>query len=975
MPSARVRTCCIAAALVWLQATSSVAQQQKELTDYTVATWTDKDGLPAGRVRALAQDQAGYLWLGTDSGILRFDGNRFVTWGALGLPLTPHTIVSTLLSARDGSLWIGFEYGGVIRLQNGEVQMWKAPDDVGVSYTASLMEDHEGAIWLTSREGLHRFFGGRWENFFGRHGLPANKEVMAVFEDSRDDVWVAVRDSVFRRRRGETQFQQVDTLEDATLLYQRFSEDASGVVWRTDLRQGTRALGLASQPASPVRGLGTQVLHDRAGNVWVGTRGEGLWYVPARDARREGAVKALPPAYSVPSEHVHAMIEDREGNIWVGSASGLQRYSRRKVTTITEFGAPGTVAGTADGSMWIATARGLVRFIRGEKRFYGESEGLPSPRVLGLNIGGDDLWAITAKGLAKFERDRFVPVEIPAISSLVRLGTMATQAETSWFHDAQQGLFRVRGGTLQQLSELPNAFSHRLSDMRVDARGNLWVSSIDGVLSVVDRDQRVRLYSLPIGDVATIYDDHDGAVWVGGRYGLSRVREASVMTVNSQNGLPDDITTIVEDNSGVLWVGCGSGILRLEKSEFDKAAADRNYQLRFQVFDTSDGTAGSPLSGRSKSARATDGRLWFATSAGLTIVDPSDPGVTPTSSPAPPVVESLAANGQIQIVHPGLRLSSGTTHLQFDYTALNLTHPLRMRFRYRLDGVDADWVNAGTIHRATYTNVSGGAYRFRLMATDGSGDWVESTTPLTFAIAPRFYRTSAFYVLAFAVTTLAGWGVWQLRVRQMRSQFAQVLAERVRLSRAIHDTLLQGLAALALHVDHLAETLPQQNRQAFVALRQRIEAYVREARRSIWELRSPALLDHDFVTALKSTTERIFAATPVTTDLVVEGTPRECSSKVEEHLLSIAHEAMSNTFRHADATHVQLRLDYEPHEVRLTILDNGRGFDLQTSHVENHYGLMTMQEHADEARGVLQITTSPGQGTRISVAVALREAA
>lgn len=259
------------------RAANAAAQYREQLTDYTVATWTDKDGLPSGRVRALAQDTEGYLWLGTDSGVVRFDGIRFLSWEALGLPHVPHGSVLTLLAARDGSVWIGFEFGGVARLHEQKLQMWNARHEIGGAYNYSLMEDHSGAIWVTSREGLHRFSNNRWENLVGRDGLPTGKEVMAVYEDSRNDLWVALRDSVFRRRQGQRQFEQIDTFEDATLLYQWFSEDPKGVIWVTDLRQGIRPVETRIKRQHPIRGLGVQALHDRRGNLWVGTSGAGLW--------------------------------------------------------------------------------------------------------------------------------------------------------------------------------------------------------------------------------------------------------------------------------------------------------------------------------------------------------------------------------------------------------------------------------------------------------------------------------------------------------------------------------------------------------------------------------------------------------------------------------------------------------------------------------------------------------------------------
>jgi signal transduction histidine kinase len=311
--------------------------------------------------------------------------------------------------------------------------------------------------------------------------------------------------------------------------------------------------------------------------------------------------------------------------------------------------------------------------------------------------------------------------------------------------------------------------------------------------------------------------------------------------------------------------------------------------------------------------------------------------------------------------------------VQIAFSVLTLTDPARVRFRYRLDDYDRDWVDAGVARQASYTNLPPGHYRFRVLANGGDGVWRDASAGWNFSVEPIFYQTQWFQALCIFAISLLVYASWRVHVRQVRRQFALVLAERIRMSRAIHDTLLQGLAALALQVDdltHTVETSPQAARERTLHIRRQVEDSIREARQSIWNLRSRNLATRDLPRALREAGERVIAGRPVKLDVKVSGAARASASPMDEQLLLIGQEAVSNAVRHGRATAVTVELDYDGEETRLRVRDDGCGFDPdEACQRQGHYGLVSMRERAAQVRGRLVISSVPGKGTAVEAIV------
>jgi signal transduction histidine kinase/ligand-binding sensor domain-containing protein len=941
------------------------------LAGYSVTTWTEKEGLPTGRVRALAQSGEGYLWLGLETGLVRFDGLRFVRWDTEHMPAGS---VWSLLTARDHSLWIGLSSATPIaRLQNGRLTVFGAADGLPNTLAASFYEDRDGVLWAGTLSGLFRFTGERWERV--DVGDPASTSVIGVYEDGEGRLLAATPAGVYRRAAPGAAFVQVAEVAVASNVHFSFSRDRAGTVWVSDFHDGFHRLDRGRMPAgaASLSGWGVQLLHDRRGDMWVATQGQGLWRVSNPDSGM-ASVSVATMRDGLASEAVQALLEDREGNIWLGTPGGLQRLSSHRVTPRRDLGVARALEATPDGSMWVGTSSGLKRFSGGESRLFTEADGLPGAVVLALHAGPrGELWVATELGIAIYENGRFSPLPLPKGTNLPRIFAIATAGDDVWMRDFFSRVHHWRKGALLPADDLPAPFRTDLRSLHTDRNGSVWFGAGNGQLAMRDRAGALTVRQLPIGGLARLFEDPAGVLWVGGDDGMSRIDGGDVVSLTRDQGFPGSVKSIVEDGTGELWVGIGTGIIRLAKAEFLEAARSGDLKkLRYRFFNAADGVAGIPIAeGTCTGVRGADGRLWFVTSGGLTIVDPQRVGAPPVM---PPVrIESATADSQKFDPQSGLFAPSRTSHLHIAFTALTLTDPTRIRFRYRLDGFDHDWIDPGTSREAVYTNLPPRQYRFVVEAHNGDGVWTPGAT-WNFGVEPMFYQTRAFAVAMAAIAALAVAGVWRLRVRSVRRQFALVLAERIRMSRAIHDTLLQGLAGLALQMDDLSHTLNEADagsaRGRIVKIRRTIEEYIREARQSIWDLRSPRLAQSDLPNALKQAGQRAIGERPVALEFTVTGTPHRCAAMVEEQLLLIGQEAVSNAVQHGRATRVGVEIAYDEGHARLRVSDDGCGFDPASLRAANgHYGLVSMRERAEQVKGRVRIDSAPGRGTLVEAVV------
>jgi signal transduction histidine kinase len=480
------------------------------------------------------------------------------------------------------------------------------------------------------------------------------------------------------------------------------------------------------------------------------------------------------------------------------------------------------------------------------------------------------------------------------------------------------------------------------------------------------------------GSVLAVTEDRSGAIWLGTPSGISRYKNGRLASLTSANApFADLVPSVVEDDEGYMWVGmkAGSAALRIHPRELDKVATNPSAPIEYAIYDESDGFPQGPLSWQfgTTGVRGGDGRLWFAAGLGVATINPAS--TRPPLRRAPvPQIEAASADGRPVELLRGLSLPSRTSTLRIEYGALSLSAASKLRFRYILDGLHDDWVQAGTARAAVLNDLPAGDYRFRVSSTY-EGQWTEAAT-WDFAVAPPFYRTPKFFMLTLlAIASLVA-AAWWMRIRAVRQQYAMVFAERARLSREIHDTLLQGLAALGVELEALASQVAPsegETRDGLRRLRRQVGHSLREARESILDLRRNPMKTGGLVQSLTDLAENT-SRRGVQADFTADGRlERAPDDEVDVQLLRIAQEAVSNALKHGHATHLHLALRSDADNIVLTVEDNGQGFAAEERQSSpgrgEHLGLLSMRERAERIRGRLAIVSAPGRGTTIQATV------
>jgi signal transduction histidine kinase/ligand-binding sensor domain-containing protein len=951
---------------------------------YVYTTWTTEDGLPSAAITSMAQDAEGYLWLASAGGLVRFDGVRFVSWQQLGGPAIPDAAVRSILTSRDGSLWLGFrDVGGISRIHNGRVQSYPPVDGLPIGSIRTLFEDSEGTVWAGGASGLARLRDGRWEQLLEAHGLPEATTVDNLYQARNGDLFAATSAGVLLRNRARDLFEPT---ESGTYRGLDVTEDMAGSIWvGGHLRPFTplKTTNWSLSPPSNEWGAlyGYSLLRDGQGRLWVATLGQGLLHVPSPRWGDGAAVQLFTRKQGLANDRAVCLLEDREGGIWIGTQGGLTRLTEvgERPVKIRAESAGRTVravAMTADGSLWTGTEAGLHQLRNGTSKWYGVADGLPSDTIRVLHAGADaTLWIATARGPARLSADMVTPLALPPGIRLDRVEAMTTDPDGGlWLCDFR-GIYRwVRGHLTPMKVGSGVVRTTPASSAFTDSLGRVWIGFSGGGL-VVRENGTFRNYSsaegLSGGAVRVIHEDAGGTIWVGTFEGISRFDNGRFVSIDRDNGLPGHAITAIQDDPhhGHLWIGTDAGLVRIKVADFDEAARTTSRRVPFRLLDPFDGVEGVPTApGRPTSLRRPDGTMWIVTSDGVAVVDPR--AVREYPLPHAPFIERARVDQNLQFTRSNFIMPARSTRIEFEFASLTSLTPSKVLYRFRLEGYDDQWVLAGTQPSASYTSLPPRRYRFLVSASRNGSDWVDTPTAWEFSVAPAFYQTSWFYLTLVTASAMVILVSWRLRLHQVHRQFALVVEERERLAREIHDTLLQGMLGVALQLHGIAESPDHSTKQRCERARDSLERYIRETRESILALRSPQREGRDLARSLGDFADVVAGGSPVDVSLRVDGAGRRLTAPVEENLLRIGQEAISNAVRHAAAAHLRIELSYEAAHVALRIVDDGIGFNAElTPSAGVHMGLSSMRERAEQMGGRLTVVSERDKGTRVDVVV------
>jgi signal transduction histidine kinase/ligand-binding sensor domain-containing protein len=799
------------------------AEPTPSITQFTHTRWSAIDGLP-GPVRAIAQTPDGYLWLGTEVGLYRFDGLRFEA--ARGAD--PQRGVLSLLASRDGALWIGFASGGVGRLREGKLTAFPPGSGIPVGGILSIAEDAVGSVWIAGPYGFARFQNGGWRPVGAEMGYAA-PAAQSIVVDGEGTVWVATdrfdfglsqdgvrKNTILALARNATHF---STTGEPVGYIGSMSAASDGSVWIVDTtnrqvrrvdpaRRDSDIISVDREPISLAFGID--------GSVWVGLLEDGL----RRTTRigRRVPLERFSARDLLSGNSVHAALRDREGNLWFGTSGGLDRFRENKMMAFseTEGLSPDrliALASTPDGSVWLFgyTTDIIYRFVDGAlKRTqldrYSRSD---STRILAMHANANgNLWLGGSFKLAKESHGTFRYFDVPdrtppsSVEAVAEDNTGQLWVTMTSSSGAVGQIVRRRGAEWTDVRANSSLPRYRCRVLHPDAAGRMWMGFENGEVAVFDGDTS-RLYSttdgLPGGRVLTIVDDREARIWVGSQTGLSRFERDHFVTLTQDNGLPgSSISAIVEDDEGNFWLAGALGILRVERTEMERALASTSPRIRGLIFDAADGLRGLPRQREPfpTAARAADGRLWFATSGGVASIDPHH---WPRNAVPPPVrIEKVIADDHEQDTSGRLSLSPRTRNVEIHFAALSLTAPDRVRYRYRLEGYDPDWRPAVRERTATYTNLPPRNYRFQVIASNNDGVWNETGATLDFAIVPAFYQTRLFLLICAGAASCLIWGIFRWRMRRVE-KLRQLQADLAHLNRV--TTMGQLTASLAHEVN------------------------------------------------------------------------------------------------------------------------------------------------------------------------------
>ena len=973
-----------------------------DISQYGHTSWTIREGFFRGNIYAIAQTPDGYLWLGTEFGLLRFDGNRSIPWQPPAGKKLPGDGITSLLASSDGTLWIG-TYAGLVSWNGASLTQYP---DLDHQLVAALHQDREGTVWagtLGNPSGRLCAIRNDSVQCYGQDGR-FGRTVLSLFEDSTGNLWAGTQTGLWRWGPGRpmryampgTELNDLNAGDEKNLLIAMPGGIRQLVDGKPELYPGPGAKPIDAN----------RFLRDRDGGLWIGTLDRGLIHV------HRGKTDVFSKSDGLSGDLIFSLFEDHERNVWVATNGGLDRFRDLAVSTISVKQGLSTdnawsVLAARDGSVWVGTGDGLNKWSDGEISTIHNATGRKDevPQSLFQDDHGR-IWAFTGHGLGYVENGKLV--SLSGVHGTKVHSIAGDKAGNLWLSETSN-LLHIRGGRL--VEQIPWSRLGRTESASVllsdPEHGGLWLGFWRGGGVLYFKDGQVRASytsanGLTSGAVTDLRLDQDGALWVATQGVLDRVKDGSITALTSRNGLPcDTVLWTMESEDSSLWLYTACGLARITRNQLEAWITDPKRTIETTVWDAADGvrlrsTAASAYGPRV--AKSTDGKLWFVTGEGIQVADPRH--LHFNQLPPPVHIEQITVDHKIRWrnlwsqTSSNLRLPPHSRDVEIDYTALSLVAPEKIRFKYKLEGYDNGWQDAGNRRQAYFTNLGPHKYRFLVMASNNSGVWSPSAASFDFSIAPAYYQTSWFLVLCGITCLAVLWFIHRIRVQVLKERHRVVErhqveiralnerlikaqeAERMRISGELHDGVLQQITSLTLRLAKVRNQVPPDSeaKGTIAGLQDQLIGIGTDIRQLSHELHPALLQESGLPEALSAYCEEFSKVRGIPVFCETDDDVRELSRGAALCIYRIAQEALGNAAKYAEATRVELRLTRSNGLVCLEVSDDGVGCSPDQVSNSGGLGLINMRERVYQLNGTFEFDSAEGRGTRVKVTIPFRAA-
>jgi len=978
----------------------------------TFRSWQREQGLPQNSVQALVQTRDGYLWIGSDDGVVRFDGVRFVSFGLReGLRSGP---VRTLFEDSHGALWIGTADSGLTRWQEGQFTTFTTRDGLPADGVTALGEDKEGRLWVGTEAGLAVRQNGRLATPVAAEQFKG-KAITTLCQDRQGVLWLGVTGAgIFRFVEGK-----FIALTDASVegLLQEphcLLEDKAGRVWLGAgddfvlCRDGDQWRRYRI-PRHLARPYVSALAEEPDGTVWAGSVSEGLFQF------KEGRLAAISASDGLVDNSVESLLVDREGNLWVGTGAGLQRLRRSNLLVFGQneglgYGPVQGLAEVAPGVIWAGKPNdGLYQWEgRTFSRLAAEDLSRRYPEVISLLMARDGIcWISGAPGLwcCKDPKNGAGEAEMAALAGLNIITLAEDQEGGVWAGTRDGQVWRGREGNWA--AQRNYSQTRAITAILQDKERAMWIGTEGRGLCRFKDGGRAQLgkgAGLLSDWIRTLYLGPQGTVWIGtAGGGLSRWRSGQVNTFTTRDGLPDNtISQILEDNTGRLWLGSNRGIACVSKSELEELVAGKIAAVYPQVYGRAEGMPSEECTGGFYPAglKTRSGRLCFATLKGIVVADPrprAAEALAPTVVLEETMVDGVAADTRrpqatgregesVSRVAPAegveIRVPPGKHRVEFGYTGISFSSPERVRFRYRLEPLDSDWVEAGARRTALYSYVPPGQYRFRVIACDSGGTWNETGASLSLVVMRHWWQSWWFVglpALGLMASVAGAVRITEKRKHQRRLKLLEqeraLEHERARIAQDLHDDLGSSLTRISLLSD-LAQADRDNSSQVeghLQKISQSAGQTVRALEEIVWALRPGSDSLQSLVEYIAHFANELFEGDgahcrlDLPHDLPTHSLPPE----MRHNIFLVVKEALTNALKHSHAREVRVQAKATAKVLEIVVQDDGQGFEAQAlppTQVKRH-GLGNMRRRAEDMGGTLAVQSGRGKGTTVRLSV------